>query len=243
MVADSVETVVSELVLANHILAALGVLDAFGHVSARHPGLPGCFLLARSMAPALVGPADILCFGPDSELADGRDERVYLERFIHGEIYRARPDVGAVAHSHSPSIIPFGVVASAPLRPVFHMAGFIGDRAPVFEIRDSRGDHPDLLISDRALGAALAEQLGDQGLVLMRGHGSTAVGVSIRQAVYRAVYAEVNARLQCEALRLGEPTYLSGPEAAASAAANDTQLDRAWSHWTRLVERGQTGDR
>ncbi|HEY5409356.1 MAG TPA: class II aldolase/adducin family protein, partial [Caulobacteraceae bacterium] len=160
------------------------------------------------------------------------------ERFIHGEIYRARPDVGAVAHSHSPGLIPFGVVASAPLRPIFHMAGFIGDRAPVFEIRDCPGEHPDLLISDRTLGAALAERLGDQGLVLMRGHGSTAVGSGVRQAVYRAVYAEVNARLQSEALRLGEPTYLSGPEALASAAANDTQLDRAWSHWTRLIKGG-----
>ena len=230
---DSVETAVAELVLANHILAELGVLDAFGHVSVRHPARPGCFLLARGMAPALVGPGDILCFGPDSELADKGDERVYLERFIHGEIYRARPDVGAVAHSHSPGLIPFGVVASAPLRPIFHMAGFIGDRAPVFEIRDCQGEHPDLLISDRTLGAALAERLGDQGLVLMRGHGSTAVGSGVHLGVDRAID-----RLQSEALRLGEPTYLSGPEAVASAAANDTQVDRAWSHWTRLIKGG-----
>lgn len=230
------ERVICDLVLANHVLADLGVVDAFGHVSARRPDRPDRFLLARSMAPALVQPADILTFGPDSELVEDHGERVYLERFIHGEIYRARPEVMSVAHSHSPAVIPFGVAPSQPLRPVFHMAGFIGERAPVFEIRAHAGDASDLLVKDRALGRALADVLGEGDLVLMRGHGSTAAGRSIRHAVYRAVYAEVNARLQSEALRLGEPTYLTAGEAAAAAVANDSQVDRAWSYWTRRLE-------
>lgn len=231
--------VTAELVLANHILVELGVVDAYGHISVRRPDRPDQFLMARSMAPALVTAPDILTFGPDSELVEDRGERVYVERFIHGEIYRARPDVTAVAHSHSPAIIPFGLVRSAPLRPVFHMAGFIGERAPIFEIRDHAGDASDLLIRNRALGQALAEALGEAGLVLMRGHGSTAVGCSIRQAVYRAVYAEVNARLQSEALRLGAPTYLTSEEAAAGAAANDGQIDRAWSFWAQRTAKSR----
>ena len=232
-----VQYLTEELVLANHILARLGVLDAFGHVSVRLPDRPGQFLLSRSLAPGLVTAASILTFDADSEPAEGSGGyRVYLERFIHGEIYRARPDVEAVVHSHSPSIIPFGVVAAEPLRPVFHMAGFIGERAPVFEIRDIAGNGSDLLIRDRRLGQALAEALGPHAIVLMRGHGSTAVGSSLRQAVYRAAYAETNARLQGEALRLGTPTYLSLDEAQATAAINDAQIDRAWEYWADMVK-------
>ncbi len=237
---SELDEAIAELVLANHILARIGVVDAFGHASVRRPDRPGHFLLARNMAPALVGEADILTFGPDSEPIGAEGERVYLERFIHGEIYRARPDVGSVIHSHSPAVIPFGIVRSAPLRPVFHMAGFIGEAAPVFEIREVAGDDSDLLIKDRHLGQALAKRLGNAGIILMRGHGSTAVGASLRQAVYRAVYAELNARLQSEALALGAPTYLTAAEAKAAAAANDTQIDRAWSYWTMQV-RGESG--
>ena len=235
---SELEAAVAELVRANHILTALGVVDAFGHISVRRPDRPDHFLLARSMAPALVGEGDILTFGPDGEAVGSKGEPVYLERFIHSEIYRARPDVGSVVHSHSPAVIPFGVVNAQPLRPVFHMAGFIGAGALVFEIREVAGDSSDLLIKDRPLGQALATALGDAALILMRGHGSTAVGASIRQAVYRAVYAEMNAKLQSEALRLGAPTYLTAAEAKAGAAANDTQIDRAWSYWRTKVQGG-----
>ncbi len=127
--------------------------------------------------------------------------RVYLERFIHGEIYRARPDVQAVVHSHSPNVIPFGVTGT-PLQPVFHMSGFLAEGSALFEIRDVAGD-TDMLISNASLGEALAAALGSRSTVLMRGHGSTVVGASIEQAVYRAVYAEVNARLQTQAKQLG----------------------------------------
>jgi len=210
-------------------------VDGFGHVSVRHGERPDRFLLARSMAPALVEASDLLTFDLDGN-AVGNDPRTpYLERFIHGEIYRARPDVMAVVHSHSPCVIPFGVASGTPLRAICHMSGFLGAAAPVFEIRDAAGPASDMLIRDRALGAALARSLGSNAVVLMRGHGSTVVGKSVRQAVFRAVYTEVNARLQAEALRLGPVNYLTGEEAANASAANDGQLNRAWELWKMMA--------
>jgi HCOMODA/2-hydroxy-3-carboxy-muconic semialdehyde decarboxylase len=229
--ADSV--LVEKLVLANRILYRQGVVDGFGHVSARHDQSPTHFLLARNMAPALVRRDDILTFDLDGAAQDANGRRVYLERFIHAEIYRARPDVQAVVHSHSPSVIPFGVTRQ-PLRPIFHMSGFLGEGAALFEIRDTAGD-TDMLISNATLGVALATVLGERSTVLMRGHGSTVVGSSVEQAVYRAIYAEVNARLQIQATQLGEVTYLNTQEAMKAAASNDTQLARVWDLWTREI--------
>src|SRR5690242_15544432 len=203
---------VAKLALANRILYDQGVVDGFGHVSVRHNASPAHFLLSRNLAPALVTPGDILTFDLDGNALDATAQRVYLERFIHGEIYRARPDVEAVVHSHSPSVIPFAATRT-PLRPVFHMSGFIGPGSTLFEIRDVAGD-TDLLIRDAALGRALAAALGPHALVLMRGHGSTVVGASLEQAVYRAIYAEANARLQSQALALGDVTFLNEREAA-----------------------------
>jgi HCOMODA/2-hydroxy-3-carboxy-muconic semialdehyde decarboxylase len=224
---------VEKVALANRILYRQGVVDGFGHVSARHDQSPGHFLLARNMAPALVRRDDILTFGLDGEALDAEGKRVYLERFIHAEIYRARPGVRAIVHSHSPSVIPFGVTGE-PLRPIFHMSGFLGEGAALFEIRDTAGD-TDMLISNANLGAALATALGERSTVLMRGHGSTVVGSSVEQAVFRAIYAEVNARLQIQALQLGEVTYLNAQEALKAAASNDTQLARVWDLWTREI--------
>jgi len=221
------------LVLANRILYHQGVVDGFGHVSARHDRAPGHFLLARNMAPGLVHREDLITFDLDGEALDAAGRRVYLERFIHGEIYRARPDVHAIVHSHSPSVIPFGVTGK-PLKPVFHMSGFLGDGAALFEIRDV-ADDTDMLVSNRTLGAALASTLGQRSTVLMRGHGSTVVGARLEQAVYRAIYAEVNAKLQLQAVTLGEVTYLNASEAAKAAAINDTQLPRVWDLWARGV--------
>jgi ribulose-5-phosphate 4-epimerase/fuculose-1-phosphate aldolase len=229
LVADP--ALVDKLVLANRILYAQGVVDGFGHASARHDRSPDHFLLARNMAPGLVRRVDILTFDQDGAAQDADGRRVYLERFIHAAIYRARPDVQAVVHSHSPNVIPFGVTQQ-PLRPIFHMSGFLGEGTALFEIRDVAGD-TNMLISDGRLGAALAAALGPRSTVLMRGHGSTTVGASIEQAVYRAIYAEVNARLQLAALPLGPITYLNPEEAAKAAAANDTQLGRVWELWTR----------
>ena len=224
---------VDKLVRANRILYRQGVVDGFGHVSARHDGSPAHFLLARNLAPGLVRHDDILTFDLEGAALDAGDRRVYLERFIHAEIYRARPDVLAIVHSHSPQVIPFGVTQQ-PLRPVFHMSGFLGEGAALFEIRDVAGD-TNMLISDGTLGAALARALGVKSTVLMRGHGSTVVGASIEQAVYRAIYAEVNARLQIQAKQLGEVTYLTVEEAAQAAKTNDTQLPRVWDLWTREI--------
>jgi HCOMODA/2-hydroxy-3-carboxy-muconic semialdehyde decarboxylase len=224
---------VDKLVVANRILYAQGVVDGFGHVSVRHDKSTGHFLLARNMAPGLVRRDDIVTFDLDGAARDAAGRRVYLERFIHGEIYRARPDVQAVVHSHSPSVIPFGVTKQ-PLRPVFHMSGFLGDGAALFEIRDVAGD-TDMLVSNGELGVALAAALGPRSAVLMRGHGSTVVGASLEQAVYRAIYAEVNARLQIQAMTLGEVTYLNEREAAKAAAINDTQLARVWELWQRNI--------
>jgi ribulose-5-phosphate 4-epimerase/fuculose-1-phosphate aldolase len=220
---------VDKLVVANRILYRQGVVDGFGHISARHDKSPGHFLLARNMAPGLVRRDDIITFDLDGTALDAEGRRVYLERFIHGEIYRARPDVHAIVHSHSPSVIPFGVTGQ-PLRPIFHMSGFLGEGAALFEIRETGGD-TDMLIRDNRLGKALADTLGARSTVLMRGHGSTVVGTSIEQALYRAIYAEVNAKLQLQAVTLGEVNYLNPREAAMAAATNDTQLARVWELW------------
>ena len=224
---------VDKLVVANRILYRQGVVDGFGHVSARHDKSPAHFLLARNMAPALVRRDDIITFDLDGAALDAEGRRVYLERFIHGEIYRARPDVQAIVHSHSPSVIPFGVTGQ-PLRPIYHMSGFLGEGAALFEIRETGGD-TDMLIRDNRLGKALADTLGARSTVLMRGHGSTVVGTSIEQALYRAIYAEVNAKVQLQAVTLGEVNYLNPREAAMAAATNDTQLARVWELWRREI--------
>ena len=224
---------VDKLVLANRILHHQGIVDSFGHVSVRHDKTAGHFLLARNMAPALVRSEDIVTFDLDGGALDAAGRRVYLERFIHGEIYRARPDVQAIVHSHSPSVIPFGVTGQA-LRPVFHMSGFLGEGTALFEIRNVAGD-TDMLVSNGSLGVALAAALGSRSAVLMRGHGSTVVGASLEQAVYRAFYAEVNARLQIQAMGLGEVSYLNAQEAAKAAAINDTQLTRVWELWRQEI--------
>jgi len=223
---------IGDLVAANRILAAEGVLDGFGHVSARHDKDPGRFLLARSMAPALVNSGDVMEFDLDSNPIDARGRTAYLERFIHSEIYRVHPEVQAVVHSHSPAVIPFGVVGVA-LRPIFHLGGFLGVGVPVFEIRDTGGQATDMLIRNSALGAALAKTLGSATVALLRGHGDVVVGRSVKEAVFRAVYTEVNARLESEALRLGQGqvVFLNEEEAKAAAETNSAQIGRPWELW------------
>src|ERR1700719_2948866 len=233
---ETVATVIRELIDANHILFDQGVVDGFGHVSARHPERPDRFLLSRSMAPALVGEKDVLEFDLDGNAVEPGAPAGYLERFIHGEIYRKRKDVMSVVHSHSPSVVPFSVVTGTKLRPVCHMCGFLSEKGtPIFEIRDFAGPGSDLLITSGKLGAALADTLSEGPAVLMRGHGSTVVGSTLRQAVFRAVYTEVGARLQMEAMKLGPVTYLTEGEAAATTSTNNTQIDRAWHLWLKAA--------
>jgi ribulose-5-phosphate 4-epimerase/fuculose-1-phosphate aldolase len=201
----------------------------------RHDKRPDRFLLARSMAPAMVTAADIIQFQLDGTPVDAGGRAVYLERFIHGEIYRARPDVGAVVHSHSHAVIPFGAMRSHKLRAIFHMGGFIGTETPIFEIRECVGDGSDLLISNSELGAALAKSMGPRSVVLMRGHGATVVGPNLPEAVYRGVYVDINARLQLQAIGLGPVNYLTEAEGQATAATNATQVSRAWNMWKSQV--------
>ena len=224
--------VLEDLALANHILVNQGVLDGFGHISVRHPQKPDRFFIARSMAPALVEVADIVEVDLEGNVHDAQGRRTYVERFIHSAIYKARPDVMSVIHSHSPAVIPFGVTG-ARLRPICHMSGFLGAVTPVYEIRHSAGESTDLLISSQALGESLANTLGKSNVALMRGHGSVTVGSSIKQAVFRGVYTESKARLQSEASRLGEITFLTEAEAQATSDMNDQHLDRPWEMWKR----------
>jgi ribulose-5-phosphate 4-epimerase/fuculose-1-phosphate aldolase len=223
---------VADLVDANRILADQGIVDAFGHVSVRHDGRADRFLLARNMAPGLVTEADILEYEvATGEAVSAEPPRLYLERWIHSEIYKARPDVMAVVHNHSPAVLPFAIARGARLQPVCHMSGFLGSGTPLFEIRDHAGDSSDLLIRNRPLGAALAKCLGGARVVLMRGHGCTVVAESVRVAVYRSVYTELNARLQLQAGVLGEVQALTPGEADATQATNEGQVERPWNLW------------
>ncbi len=223
-----------DLVAANRILADQGVLDGYGHVSIRHPGKPDHFILSRSLAPALVCRADLMEFASDSEPVAGETRQSYLERYIHGEIYRARPDVMAVVHSHSPSVIPFGI-SKTPMQPLFHMCGFLAQGVPVFDIREKFG-FTDMLISSNAMGAALAQKLADKPVALMRGHGNVMVGATIQEVVYRAIYTEENARLQKQAMGLDGPvTYLSLEEGMRADATVMKTIARPWELWKARV--------
>jgi ribulose-5-phosphate 4-epimerase/fuculose-1-phosphate aldolase len=228
--------IVEKLVVANRILARYGIVDGFGHVSVRMSAPEDGFLLSRSLAPATVKAGDILRFDLDGNAQDGDSRTPYLERFIHGEIYRARPDVQSIVHNHSPSVIPFGATRK-PLRPIYHMSGFIGAASAFFEIRDA-GGNTDMLVRDRPLGVALAKSLGAKSVVLMRGHGCTVVGESIEQVVYRAIYTEMNAKLQLQAYMIGEPEFLNEEEAQKAAQMNNGTMMRAWNLW--MAEIGPT---
>jgi ribulose-5-phosphate 4-epimerase/fuculose-1-phosphate aldolase len=223
---------VDDVVAASRILAQHEVLDAYGHVSARSDRQPANFIMSRSLAPALVTAKDIMELDADSEPLPGEKRKGFLERYIHGEIYRTRPEVMAVVHSHSPSVIPFGVTRSK-LRPIYHMGSFLWSGAPVFDIRKVREEN-DLLIRDNALGRALAGSLGKCNCVLMRGHGMTVIGDGVPEAVFRAIYTEMNARLQLQATQLEGPVeFLSDEEGRRSMASNRGTLERPWELWKK----------
>jgi ribulose-5-phosphate 4-epimerase/fuculose-1-phosphate aldolase len=225
-----------DLVAANRILTDQQVLDAFGHVSVRHPSIPGHFLMSRNMPPALVTAGDIVEYDLDGNAVTAPPGAThFLERFIHAEIYRKRSDVNAVVHSHSPAVIPFSVTKIS-LKPLYHMSAFLAPGVPVFEIRDAAGGATNMLVSNAKLGQALAETLGDKNVALMRGHGDVAVASTLPMAVFRAVYTETNARLQLQALSLaGDVTYLDSEEGEkAMQVLNQIHL-RAWELWKRKV--------
>ena len=237
MAAPVDSNLIQDLEAANRILADHGVFDAFGHVSVRHDRDPGRYLMSRSLAPALVTAADVMEYDLESVPAEPRGRSLYLERFIHGEIYKVRPDVGAIVHHHSPSVIPFGV-SRQPLRPISHMAAFLGAGVPVFEIRDAAG-MTDLLVRTPALAQALARTLGASAAALMRGHGAVVVGPTVQHAVARSVYMELNARLQQQAMALGPVTYLDPEEARKADATVSGSYGRPWELWTWTAKVGR----
>lgn len=229
---------IEDLAAAYRILAQHDVLDGFGHVSARHDRSANRFIMSRSLAPELVTAGDLIEFDLDGNAIDPRGRALYSERFIHAEIYRARADIKAVVHAHAPSLIPYGVTG-IPLRAVYHMASFIGDGVPVFDIRKTFG-MTDMLVSDAAKGRALAQTLGSKTCALMRGHGVVVVGPTIPFAVGRSIYLDMNARIQTEAMALGsgKVNYLDAQEAQKVIEAGENRgYERAWELWKSKVLR------
>lgn len=219
--------ILDDLVTANRVLAREGIVDGYGHVSARSAEAPDRFFLSRALAPGLVTAADLIEYDLDGGALDAAGRDGYVERFLHAAIYRARPDVGAVVHCHTPSLIPYAA-SSVALRPMYHMSAFLALGAPVFEIRGVDGVS-EMLVADARTGQALARALGDAAVVLMRGHGAVIVGSSIPVAVSRSIYLDLNAKMQTEAVALGGAvTYLEPGDMRADTVDPD---DRNWKLW------------
>ncbi len=225
-------SLIEDLVVSYRTLAEEGVIDAYGHVSVRSEKDPARYLMARQLAPELVTEADILEFDLDSKPIDPRDRKFYNERYIHGEIYKARPDVMAVVHNHAPAVVPFSCTSRATLKPIFHMSAFIGLGVPNWDIRDAQKGS-DMLVRTPQLGQSLAKKLGKYPAVLMRGHGSTTVGENLQRAVGRSVYLELNARMQFQAIVLAGPkgriNFMDAKEVAANVSWQN--YDRSWNLW------------
>ncbi len=228
---------IEELVDANRILSDFGIVDGFGHVSVRHPTREDVFLISDSRAPCLVTADDVIECGMDGEPLRGTVKRTYIERYIHSAIYRRRPDVRAVVHSHAPEVIPFGICQHR-LMPTFHMAGFLSQRTPVFEIREVVGDGSNLLVTNAETGDALARELGAESVVLMRGHGMTVAGPSLALACFRAVYTKINAQVQIWSSNMGPANTLTEAECRSiTATSNDASIARTWDLWRQRVRR------
>jgi ribulose-5-phosphate 4-epimerase/fuculose-1-phosphate aldolase len=220
-----------DLVIASRTLAEHGVIDGYGHATVRSDRDPHRYFMARAVAPELVTEDDILEFDLDSRTIDPRGRAVYNERFIHGEIYKLRPDVNAIVHNHSPTVVPFACTHTA-LQPIFHMSAFIGLGVPTWDIRDAQ-EGTDLLVRTPELGHSLAEALGRHPAALMRGHGSVVVGENLQRAVGRTIYLEMNAKMQLNARLLVGPTgqivFMDEKEVAANVSWQN--YDRAWHLW------------
>jgi HCOMODA/2-hydroxy-3-carboxy-muconic semialdehyde decarboxylase len=228
--------VIEELVTANRILAREGVVDSFGHVSVRHPDDPQRYLLSRSRAPDCIEEDDIMEFALDGTPVAAGGRAPYLERFIHGALYEARPDVMSVVHNHSESVIPFGVTGNK-IKPIFHMGALMGHEVPVWDSRDRFGDTA-LLVENMEMGRDLAKRIGAGATALMRGHGVTVAGKDIRRVVYTSVYLEVNARLQKQAMDMGEIKFLTAGEVdLVTSRTGSYGINRAWENWCRRAGR------
>jgi len=227
---------IEKLVKANHILANEGVVDAFGHISHRHPDNPDHYLLSCSRSPELVRAEDIMEFELDGTAVDARGRQPYLERFIHGAIYAKRPDVQSVVHNHAYEVLPYSVTKT-PLKPLLHTAGRIGENIPVWDIHDHFGD-TNLLVTNDEQGHSLADALGGNSVALMRGHGCVVAGINLQEAVLTAIYLVVNARIQQQAMQLGDVRYLSPGEADLNSQLNQPPVatGRAWEYLLGRVE-------
>ena len=225
-----------ELVTANRILAREGVVDSFGHVSIRHPDRPDRYVLSRARAPECIEVDDLMEFSSDGTPIDAAGRKPYAERFIHGAVYDARPEVRAVVHHHSPSVIPFSVT-KATLSPVMHMCAGIGTRVPTWDSRATFGD-TNLLVTNMDMATELAAALGDRPVILMRGHGCVVAGRSLREAIFNSIYLQLNADLQWKASGLGDITFLSEGEVAAVLRTRGAfTFERAWEFWCRRAGR------
>jgi ribulose-5-phosphate 4-epimerase/fuculose-1-phosphate aldolase len=238
--------VIADLVLANHILYHQGVVDGYGHVSVRHPTRPDRFLLAAANAPGRVTAEDIMEFDLDAKPIDGRGRPTYSERFIHSEIYKVRPDVMSIVHSHSPNVVPF-TVTQVPLRPIHNTASFLAPKVPVFDMRTQFGMTNNLVVN-AAKGKAVADMLADRPVILLRGHGDVVVGPELRRTVARAIYTEVNAKMLVQAITLGGPINFIDPEEAKlsegardNPAENARGTDRTWDMWADEARAGERG--
>ena len=223
-----------DLAASSRILADQGVFDTAGHVSLRHPGRPDRFLMSRSLAPQMITADDIMEFDLDCNAIDPRGRNGFIERYLHGEIFRARPDVMAVAHSHSPSVIAFGL-SGTPLQAMYHNAAFLAAGVPVFDIREKFGV-TDIVINTAAKGAALAQVLADKPVALLRAHGMVAVGPTLPVTVFRAIFTVTSANIQHQALALGGPlAVLDAEEGRIADVVNVQTVGRAWDLWKQRV--------
>jgi HCOMODA/2-hydroxy-3-carboxy-muconic semialdehyde decarboxylase len=228
---DADPALIEDLVAANRILAYHGILDAFGHVSIRHPNNPDHYLMSRWLAPALVTADDIVEYDLESVALTHPGVQLYSERYIHSEVYKVRKDVHAIVHSHSPTVVPFGVT-KATFRPILHNAAFLGAEVPVFDIREKFGP-TDMLVNRKERGTELARVLGNHTTALMRGHGDVVVGSNIQNVVWRAYYTEINARMLATAIALGggPVMYLSPEEAELTDVSMQRVEARPWKLW------------
>jgi HCOMODA/2-hydroxy-3-carboxy-muconic semialdehyde decarboxylase len=236
----AVKTAIEELVIANHILYDQNAVDGYGHISVRNPANPNTFFLARSVAPSVVKVEDIMEFDMNGKALNGDTRVAYGERFIHSGVLKNRPDINSVVHGHASPTLSYGLTGTT-LKPVYHMSSFLGEGAPIFEIRNFAKPNPDtdMFVSNSDLGDALSQTMGLQYFVLMRGHGYAAGADSIKKAVFRAVYAIQNASIQAEAMKMGQVQYLTAGEAAISQQTIEKTIGRPWQLWSERVKKSQ----
>ena len=228
---DELAAAIRTVAQASRILAMEGVVDGFGHATMRHPHNPELFLMSRTCAPGMVTPDDVLALDFSGDPVDRPGTRVFLERFLHAEIYRARPEVMGIVHSHSTDVVPFTIVPGVKVVPVCHVCGFLRETREPFDVADHDGPATDLLIRNSRLGEEFSKHMGDASVGLMRAHGFTTVGASLAQAVFNAIYTARNCKIHLSAKLLGEPSVLTEGEALACEESTNGQADRAWNLW------------